>query len=168
MKSEFTLTIYSEDQIRLITKLSSMFLRKQIQILSLNMSICEIENMYRHTIVVNETLDQVINLVAQIEKIIEVFKCYYHLNEEIVFRQLVLFKIPTAVFVSNLNMEFMLRENDLKIAEIQKEYTILEAIGTDDEIVGLTEKLSPLGLIEFVKSSRIALVKCKGGFCTEM
>jgi len=168
MKSEFTLTIYSEDQIRLITRLSSMFLRKQIQILSLNISICEMDTMYRHTIVVNETLDHVINLVAQIEKIIEVYKCYYHLNEEIVFRQLVLFKIPTAAFVSNLNMEFMLWKNDFKIAEIQKEYIILEAIGTDDEIVGLTEKLSALGLIEFVKSSRIALVKCKEGFCIEM
>ncbi|WP_281632815.1 acetolactate synthase small subunit [Flavobacterium luteolum] len=168
MKNEFTLTIYSEDQIRLISKLSSMFLRKQIQILSLNMSICEIENMYRHTIVVNETLDQVINLVAQIEKIIEVFKCDYYLNDEIVFRQTALFKIPTAVFMADLNTEFVLRENYLKIAEIQKEYTILQGTGTDDEIVSLTEKLNTLGIIEFVKTSRIALEKSNKGFCAEM
>lgn len=168
MKNEFTLTIYSEDQIRLITKLSSMFLRKQIQILSLNMSICEIENMYRHTIAVNETLDQVINLAAQIEKIIEVFKCDYYLNDEIVFRQTALFKIPTAVFMADLNTEFMLRENDFKIAEIQKGYTILEATGTEEEIIGLTEKLNKLGLIEFVKSPRIALTKSNKGFCVEI
>jgi len=165
MKNEFTLTIYSEDQIRLISKLSSMFLRKQIQILSLNMSICEIENMYRHTIVVNETLDQVINLSAQIEKIIEVYKCCYHLNEEIIYRQTALFKIPTALF---LDMELMLRQNDLKISEIQKEYTILQATGTDDEIVSLTERLKQFGLIEFVTSSRIALEKSNEGFCREI
>ncbi|MET3026524.1 acetolactate synthase small subunit [Flavobacterium sp. UW10123] len=167
MKNEFTLTIYSEDQIRLISKLSSMFLRKQIQILSLNMSICEIENMYRHTIVVNETLDQVINLVAQIEKIIEVYKCYYSFKEDIVFKQVALFKIPTSIFAIDMNMEVMLRENDLKISEIQREYTILQATGTDDEIVCLTEKLKSFGLIEFVKSSRIALTKSNEGFCVE-
>lgn len=168
MKNEFTLTIYSEDQIRLISKLSSMFLRKQIQILSLNVSICEIDNMYRHTIVVNQTLDQVINLTAQIEKIIEVYKCYYHINEEIVFIQTALFKVPTVLFMTNGNMELMLWENNLKIAEIQKEYTILQFTGTDDEIVRLTEKLKPLGLIEFVASSRIALEKSNIGFCVEI
>lgn len=167
MKNEFTLTIYSEDQIRLISRLSSMFLRKQIQILSLNMSICEIENMYRHTIVVNETLDQIINVTAQIEKIIEVYKCYYSLNEEIAFKQLALFKIPTALFAIDMNMEVMLRGNDLKISEIQREYTILQATGTDDEIVFLTQKLRSFGLIEFVKSSRIALTKSNDGFCVE-
>ena len=168
MKNEFTLTIYSEDQIRLISKLSSMFLRKQIQILSLNMSICEIADMYRHIIVVNETLDTVINLAAQIEKIIEVFKCDYHLNEQIVFRQTVLFKIQTAVFMTDLSTEFMLRDNDLKIAEIHKEYTILQATGTEDEMVCLTEKLNKSGLIEFVKSPRIALTRFNEGFCVEI
>ncbi|WP_369014705.1 acetolactate synthase small subunit [Flavobacterium anhuiense] len=165
MKNEFTLTIYSEDQIRLISKLSSMFLRKQIQIMSLNMSICEIENMYRHTILINETLDQVINLTAQIEKVIEVYKCYYSLNEEIVFKQTALFKIPTALVMQDPETEVLFKENDLKISEIQKEYTVLQATGTDDEIVYLTEKLKPLGLIEFVKSSRIALSKSDKGFC---
>ena len=71
MKNEFTLTIYSEDQLRLMNKLSSMFIRKQIDILSLNMSICEIDKVCRHTIVITETLNTVVNLVAQIEKIIE-------------------------------------------------------------------------------------------------
>ncbi|WP_343706961.1 acetolactate synthase small subunit [Flavobacterium sp.] len=168
MKNEFTLTIYSEDQIRLITKLSSMFIRKQINILSLNMSICEIDKMYRHTIVVNETLDQVINLTAQIEKIIEVFKCYYSWNEEIVSSQTALFKISTDIFMADEKMGFLIRENDLKILEIQKDYTILETTGTDEKIESLTEKFNQFGLIEFVKSSKIALIKCSEGFCAEI
>jgi acetolactate synthase-1/3 small subunit len=168
MKNEFTLTIYSEDQIRLITKLSSMFLRKQIQILSLNISICEIENMYRHTIVVNESLGTVINLAAQIEKIIEVFKCYYSSNDEIVSKQMVLFKMATEVFLANANMESLLRENDLKVSEIEREYVILQTVGTDEEMEQLTEKLKRFGLIEFIKSSRIALMKSSEGFCVEI
>ncbi len=167
MKNEFTLTIYSEDQLRLITKLSSMFIRKQIEILSLNMSICEIDKMYRHTIVVNETLDTVSNLALQIEKVIEVFKCYFSLNNEIVSRQITLFKISTMVFMTDSKMENLLRESDLKIVEVQKEYTILEVTGTDEEILDLTEKLNQIGLIEFIKSSRIALMKSSEGFCVE-
>ncbi|MFC4479481.1 acetolactate synthase small subunit [Flavobacterium chungangensis] len=168
MKNEFTLTIYSEDQIRLITKLSSLFLRKQIAILSLNISICEIENMYRHTLVVNESLDTVINLAAQIEKIIEVFKCYYSSNDEIVSKQMVLFKMATEVLMTNANMESLLRENDLKVSEIEREYVILQTVGRDEEMKQLTEKLKGFGLIEFVMSSRIALLKSSEGFCVEI
>ncbi|MBJ2126744.1 acetolactate synthase small subunit [Flavobacterium sp. IB48] len=167
MKNEFTLTIYSEDQLRLMNKLSSMFIRKQIDILSLNMSICEIDKAYRHTIVITETLNTVVNLVAQIEKIIEVFKCYYSLNDEIVSKQTALFKMFTEVFMTNSKMENLLRENNLIVSEIQKEYTILEATGTDEEILDLTKKLNQIGLIEFVKSSRIALMKSYEGFCIE-
>jgi len=166
MKNEFTLTIYSEDQLRLINKLSSMFIRKQIAILSLNMSICEIDDLYRHTIVVNETLDTVKNLAAQIEKIIEVFKCFYYTSEQIVSRQIILFKIPTEAFIDDV-MEYVLRESTIKILEIKKEYSILEATGTDEEIIALTERLNRLGLIEFVKSSSIALTQSSEGFCIE-
>ncbi|WP_294961606.1 acetolactate synthase small subunit [uncultured Flavobacterium sp.] len=168
MKKEFTLTIYSEDQIRLMTKLSSMFIRKQIEILSLNISICEIDKMYRHTIVVNETLDTITNLAAQIEKIIEVFKCYYSLNEEIAAVQIVLFKIPTALFMTDAKMESLLRENDLKVSEIQKDFTILQAAGADEEIEYLTETFNRLGVIEFVKSAKIALIKSPEGFCADI
>ncbi|MBS7254009.1 acetolactate synthase small subunit [Flavobacterium branchiicola] len=167
MKNEFTLTIYSEDQLRLINKLSAMFLRKQVQIVSLNMSVCEMDKIYRHTIVVNETLDVVVNLAAQIEKVIEVFRCFYHLNEELVCRQVALFKIPTAVFLTG-SLDFLLRKNDLKISEIQQEYVILQATATADELEALTEKLNPLGLIEFVRSSGIAMVKSGGGFVAEI
>lgn len=168
MKNEFTLTIYSEDQLRLITKLSSMFLRKQVEILTLNISLCEIDKMYRHTIIVNETLETVINLAAQIEKIIEVFKCYFSFNDEIVSRQIALFKISTDIFMTDEKMEGLLYGRDLKIAEVQKEYTILETTGTDEEILVFIEKLKQLGLIEFVKSSTIALMKSSEGFSVEI
>lgn len=164
MKNEFTLTIYSEDQLRLINRLSSMFLRKQVEVLSFNMSVCEIDKMYRYTIAIKETLHQARNLAAQIEKIIEVFKCHFNWNEETVFRQIALFKIPTEVFLTETKMELVFKENNFKISEIHKEYTIMEATGTEDEISFLTEKLISLGLIEFVKSSRIALLKSNEGF----
>lgn len=168
MKNEFTLTIYSEDQLRLINRLTSMFLRKQVEVLSLNMSICEIEKMYRYTIVIRETLDQARNLAAQIEKIIEVYKCHFNWNEETVFRQIALFKIPTELFMTETKMELLRKINDFKVSEIHKEYTIIEATGTEEEINSFTEKLSSFGLIEFVKSSRIALVKSNEGFCEEI
>ncbi|WP_427873958.1 acetolactate synthase small subunit [Flavobacterium sp. MMS24-S5] len=124
--------------------------------------------MYRHTIVVNESLDTVINLAAQIEKIIEVFKCHYSSNDEIVSKQMVLFKMATEVLMTNANMESLLRESDLKVSEIEREYVILQTVGTDEEMEQLTEKLKGFGLIEFVMSSRIALLKSSEGFCVEV
>lgn len=164
MKNEFTLTIYSEEQISLINKITTMFLRKKVNILSLNISVSEIENMYRHTIVVNETKEVVVNLAANIEKIIEVFKCYYSLNEETVFCQTALFKIPTDVFMTDSKMDFLLRKYDLKISEIQKNFTTIQATGSEKEINDLIEIFNSLGLVEYVKSSRVSLIKSSQGF----
>ncbi|MNY73414.1 Small subunit of acetolactate synthase [compost metagenome] len=65
-------------------------------------------------------------------------------------------------------MESLLRENDLKVSEIEREYVILQTVGRDEEMKQLTEKLKGFGLIEFVMSSRIALMKSSEGFCVEV
>ena len=76
MKQEYTLTIYTENQVGLINKIAIMFSRRKISLESLNTSPSEIEKIYRFTIVVKETEEIVKNLVRQLEKIVDVFKVY--------------------------------------------------------------------------------------------
>ncbi|MFC0776964.1 acetolactate synthase small subunit [Flavobacterium sp. HJSW_4] len=168
MEHDYTLTIYSESQFHLLNKLSSMFIRKGIKVLSLNMSESEIEKIYRITIVVNERKDNVINLAAQIEKIIEVYKCYYSHDDEIIYRQTALIKISTAALMSEKKIEKLLEDNELRISEIRSDYTILQATGQVEDINYLVEELTPLGLTEFVKGPRITLISSCPGFSIEL
>ena len=85
MKEEFTLTIYTENQVGLINKIAIMFSRRKISLESLNTSPSEIKDIYRFTLVVQETETVVKNLVRQLEKIVDVFKVYYNTNDEIIW-----------------------------------------------------------------------------------
>ena len=95
MKQEFTVTVYTENQIGLLNRIAIMFSRRKINIESLNTSPSEIEGIHRFTIVINEVEEVVKKLARQIEKQVEVLKAYYNTNDEIVWQELALYKVPT-------------------------------------------------------------------------
>ena len=163
MKQEYTLTIYTENQVGLINKIAIMFSRRKITLESLNTSPSEIEKIYRFTIVVKETEEIVKNLVRQLEKIVDVFKVYCNTNDEIIWQQIALYKVPTAIIMKEVRVERLLREYGAKAVVIQEDYTVFETTGQDEEVNNLLEELDKFGLIEFVRSSRIAIIKSSEG-----
>ena len=163
MKTEYTLTIYTENQVGLINKIAIMFSRRKISLESMNSSPSEIAGIYRFTIVVSETEGVVRNLVKQLEKLVDVFKVYFNTNDEIVWQQMALYKVNTAVIMKEVKVERLLREFGAKAVVIRDDYTVFEATGQDEEINKLLEELSKYGLIEFVKSARIAIIKNSKG-----
>lgn len=163
MKQEFTLTIYTENQVGLINKIAIMFSRRKISLESLNTSPSEIENIYRFTLVVIESETVIMNLVRQIEKLIDVLKVFYNTNDEIIWQQIALYKVPTPVIMKDVKVERLLREYGAKAVVIREDYTVFEATGQDAEINNLLTELDKYGLIEFVRSSRIAIIKSSEG-----
>lgn len=163
MKQEYTLTIYTENQVGLINKIAIMFSRRKISLESLNTSPSEIENIYRFTLVVRETEAVVKNLVRQLEKIVDVFKVYHNTNDEIIWQQMALYKVPTSVIMKEVKVERLLREFGAKAVVIREDYTVFETTGQDDEVNNLLKELDKYGLIEFVRSSRIAIIKSSEG-----
>lgn len=163
MKQEYTLTIYTENQVGLINKIAIMFSRRKISLESLNTSPSEIPKIYRFTIVVRETEALVKNLVRQIEKIVDVFKVYCNTNDEIIWQQIALYKVPTSIIMKEVKVERLLREFGARAVVIREDYTVFETTGQEDEINNLLLKLDKYGLIEFVKSSRVAIIKSSEG-----
>lgn len=163
MKQEHTLTVYSENQVGLLNKIAIIFSRRKINLESFNSSPSEIEKIYRFTIVVKETEEVVRNLVRQIEKIVDVFKVYNNTNDEIIWQQIALYKVPTSVIMKDVKVERLLRQFGANVVVIRNDYTVFEATGQDDEINNLLKELDKFGLIEFVRSSRIAIIKSSEG-----
>ena len=163
MKQEYTLTVFSENQVGLINKIAILFSRRKISLDSFNTSPSEIENIYRFTIVVRVTEVVIQNLVRQLEKIVDVFKVYCNTNDEIIWQQMALYKVSTATIMKEVKVERLLREFGAKAVVIRDDYTVFETTGQDDEIDKLLVELSKYGLIEFVKSARIAIIKANEG-----
>lgn len=163
-KQEFTITVYTENHIGLLVRIASMFSRRKINIESLNTSPSEAEGIHRFTIVINETEEVVRKLARQIEKQVEVLKAYYNNNEEIVWQELALYKVPTDEIAEKVKVERLLREYGARAVVIRKDYTIFETSGHREETDKLVEVLAPYGLIEFVRSARVAIIKQSKGF----
>jgi acetolactate synthase I/III small subunit len=164
MKQEFTVTVYTENQIGLLNRIAIMFSRRKINIESLNTSPSEVEGIHRFTIVINELEEVVKKLVRQIEKQVEVLKAYYNTNEEIVWQELALYKVPTDEIAEKVKVERLLREYGARAVVIRKDYTVFETTGQREEINKLITVLEPFGLIEFVRSARVAIIKASKGF----
>src|SRR5579871_4467615 len=163
-KQEYTITVYTENQIGLLNRIAIMFSRRKINIESLNTSPSEIEGIHRFTIVINEFEDVVRKLCRQIEKQVEVLKAYFNTNEELVWQELALYKVPTEVIAEKVKVERLLREYGARAVAIRTDYIVFETSGHREEIEGLIKALEPYRLIEFVRSARVAIIKESNGF----
>jgi acetolactate synthase-1/3 small subunit len=164
MKQEFTVTVYTENQVGLLNRIAIIFSRRKINIESLNTSPSEIEGIHRFTIVINEFEEVVRKLCRQIEKQVEVLKAYYNTNDEIVWQELALYKVPTDIITEQVKVERLLSQHGAKAVVIRKDYTVFEVSGHREETDNLIKVLEPYGLIEFVRSARVAIIKKSHGF----
>ena len=163
-KQEYTITVYTENQVGLLNRIAIIFSRRKINVESLNTSPSEVESISRFTIVVNETEEVIRKLVRQIEKQVEVLKAYYNTADEIVWQELALYKVPTEAITEKVKVERLLREHGARAVAIRKDYTVFETTGQREETENLMRVLEPFGLIEFVRSARVAIIKDSKGF----
>jgi acetolactate synthase-1/3 small subunit len=163
-KQEYTITVYTENQIGLLNRIAIMFSRRKINVESLNTSPSEVEGIHRFTIVIHETEDVVKKLVRQIEKQVEVLKAYFNNNEELIWQEMALYKVSTDEIAEKVKVERLLREHGARAVVIRKDYTVFETTGHREETDNLIKVLEPYGLIEFVRSARVAIIKASNGF----
>jgi len=163
-KQEFTITLYTENSIGMIGRISNIFSRRKINIESLNTSPSEVEGIHRFTIVVTETEEVLRKICLQIEKQIDVLKAYYNTNDELIWQEQALYKVPADVIAEKVQVERLLRQYGANAVVIRNDYIVFETAGHREEIDRLTEELTQYGLIEFVRGARIAIIKASAGF----
>jgi acetolactate synthase-1/3 small subunit len=163
-KREFTVTVYTENQVGLLNRIAIIFSRRKINVESLNTSPTEVDSVHRFTIVITETEEVVSKLCRQIEKQVEVLKAYYNTEDEIVWQELALYKVSTDAIAEKVKVERLLREFGARAVAIRKDYTVFETTGHREETNKLIKVLEPYGLIEFVRSARVAILKGSSDF----
>lgn len=159
MEKDYTLSVLTEDKAGLLNKVTIIFNRRKINIKSLNVSSSEVPGISRFTIVVNAARDQVDKICQQIRKLIEVVGAFVYEEDQIYYQEIALYKVPTKVFLKGESIETLVRNNGARILVIEQDYIIIEKTGQKEETQELYEKLEPYGLMEFVRSGRVALSK---------
>ncbi|MFI1773119.1 acetolactate synthase small subunit [Thalassobellus citreus] len=154
-----TISIYTENNIGLLNRISAIFQRRTINIESLTTSQSEIDGVNRFVIVVNITDSQAKKIVGQFEKQIEVIRAYYHTDEETIYTESCMFKIKSSLLFEEPQIQNIIKESNSRIVTVNKEFFVLEKSGRRNEIESLRRDLNVFGIMQFVRAGRIAVTK---------
>jgi len=155
----YTVTIYSENNIGLLNRISAIFQRRHINIESINASVSEIENISKWTIVVQLTEVRMKKIIGQIEKQVEIIKAFYHKDDEIIYQESCLFKIKSELLFEDRQIQNLIKESGSNIVTVNREFFVLEKSGKSEEIGQLYADLKAFGIMQFTRSGRIAVTK---------
>ncbi len=158
-KQLFTVSIYTENNIGLLNRISAIFQRRHINIESLNTSPSEIESVSRFTIVVNMTEENMKKIIGQIEKQVEVIKAYYHTEEDIIYQESCIFKMKSGLLFDEREIQNIIKESNARIVTVNRDFFVIEKSGRKEEIELLYRELSVFGIMQFTRSGRIAVSK---------
>jgi len=159
MEKEFTISVFTENQTGVLSRVISTFTKRHINIESINVSPSSSPNIHRYTIVVNVSETSVKKLVAQIEKQIDILKAFYYHSDELVYQELAMYKVPISGLYNSSSVEELIRKHNARILAIEPEFIIIEKTGLTHETEALLSDLRPLGIYEFSRSGRVAIVK---------
>ena len=160
-QNEYTISILTEDKPGLLNKITIMFNRRKINIMSLNVSVTEIKGVSRYTMVVKLRESEVIKIVNQIRNVIDILGSFYYVENEIYHREIALYKISAKVFNDNNELNKIIKDYDAKIIASDDYQVVIEKTGSKEQTHKLYEELKNYDLLEFVRSGRIALSKSK-------
>ena len=162
-KKTFTISVYTENNVGLLNRISAIFLKRHINIDSFSTSESEIKNVFRFVIVVKVNAEKISNIVQQIEKQIDVIKAFYHTDEETIFQESALYKVRSSALFEERHIQNIIKESHANIVTVSPDFFVIEKTGFREETEQLRKDLEPYGLLQFVRSGRISVTKAKMG-----
>jgi len=158
-KNIFTVSVYSENNIGLLNRISAIFLKRHINIDSLTTSQSEIKDIFRFVIVVNTSEFMIKRVVKQIEKQIEVIASFYHTDDQTIFLETALYKVKSKSLFDEKHIQKIIKNSQANIVTVSPNYFVIEKTGWREDTEKLYKELEPYGLLQFVRSGRISVSK---------
>lgn len=154
---EFTVIIYTENEIGLLSQISNVFTRRSLSIWSMSAGATAHEGVHNITIVTEGTERKVREAAEQIEKRVDVIKVFFYTDDSLVYRELALYKIPTESILCCDEVESLLSRHGARIVEMNRTFTVIQKTGYSEETQALHQELSKFGIMQFIRSGRIAV-----------
>jgi acetolactate synthase-1/3 small subunit len=159
MKQEFTISLFTEDHIGILGQITIILTRRQINIDSITASESAVKGVQLLTIVVKTTNEMISKVARQMEKLVDVMKVFVHTSDQIIYQEIALYKVTTKGLMSGNVIDHVVRAHHARILEVSPEYIVLEKTGHKTEITELLTQLEPYGVLQFVRSGRVAITK---------
>ena len=146
-KKNFTISVYTDNNVGLLHRLSAIFLKRHINIESFSTSESEIKDVFRFIIVVKMTKSGVEKVVKQIEKQVEVIKAFFHTDSETIFQESALYKMKSSSLFEERHIQNVIKDSNARIVTVNPEFFVIEKTGFRDDTEKLYKDLKSYGLL---------------------
>jgi acetolactate synthase-1/3 small subunit len=151
-----TFVVYVENKPGVLTRVASLFRRRAYNIESLTVGHTEKPGVSRMTIVVETDEFGARRLEAHLYKLVNVLLVENITSLPAVSRDLALIKV-SATADSRSHILQLAHVFRARVVDVAPETVIVEITGTEDKIDGLLEVLRPYGVLEMVRTGRVAM-----------
>ena len=159
-KKLYTLLVYSENIAGILNQITAVFTRRQVNIESLNVSASSIKDIHKYTITAWSDEEQIIKIVKQMDKKIDVVKVSYYTDEQLFIHEVALFKISTPILLENPEVSRCIRKHDARMMEVNPTYSTVLLAGLTEDIADLFSQLDAFGcILQYTRSGRIAVTR---------
>jgi acetolactate synthase-1/3 small subunit len=153
-----TIVAYVENKPGVLNRVSSLARRLAINIDSLTVGPTDNQEIARMTIVAQTDERGAHRLEASLEKQVDVLLAENVSERPLLERDLAMIKV-TADQTSRPHLMELIKVFRARVIDVAPQSLILEVSGTVDKIDGLLEVLRPFGVLEMVRSGRIAMTR---------
>jgi acetolactate synthase-1/3 small subunit len=153
-----TLVVYVDNKPGVLNRVASLFRRRAFNIESLTVGRTEQAGVSRMTVVVDTDAYGARRLEANLYKLVPVRRVDDITAAPVIVRDLALIKVASTGEVRTHVMQ-LVDVYRARVVDVSPESLIIEATGTEDKIDSLVEVLRPYGVIEMVRTGRVAMAR---------
>jgi len=153
-----TLVVYVEDKPGVLNRVSSLFRRRNFNIDSLTVGHTETPGVSRMTIVCDTDPTAVRRVEANIYKLVDVLRVDDITDQPAVERELAMIKV-TATHETRTQIIQLADVFRARTVDVSNDSLIVEITGSGDKIERLLDVLKPYGVLEMVRTGRVAMAR---------
>lgn len=155
----FTISVFTENQVGLLNRISIIFTRRGLNLESVSSSASAMPGIHKMNFSLRSDRATLEKVIKQIEKCIDVLRAFLYTDDEIVYQEIALYKVPTLKLLDEPNLERIIRVHNARILEITRDYTVIEKTGHETETQALYDLLVQYDIQQFIRSGRICVTK---------
>jgi acetolactate synthase-1/3 small subunit len=156
-----TFAVYVDNKPGVLNRVASLFRRRAFNIESLTVGRTEQKGISRMTVVVDTDEYGARRLEANLYKLVPVRRVENISLRPTISRDLALIKVSAAGDVRAQVMQ-LVEVYRARVIDVSPESLVIEATGTEDKIDSLFDVLRPYGVVEMVRTGRVAMARGSG------
>lgn len=156
-----TFTVYVEDRPGVLNRVASLFRRRGFNIVSLAVGHSETPGVSRMTVVVQTDASGAQRIEAHLYKLIHVIRVEDITERPAVIRDLALIKV-SADREHRPSLMQLAEVFGARVVDVSPQSIVIEMAGSEAKIDGLIDVLRPYGVLEMVRTGRVAMSRGVG------